>query len=984
VAKIGSKTSTRRAPRWWPAFYRADLWTFTLDPTAVAQGESALAPVALAATAATPVVFSGTGTAALAPVTLSGVATQLSPPGTAALVGSPSENSVGNTAATTVQATLAVSPGETIVVFGSCGSSAGVPVITCADDVGGNYGGSSLATPNDAGNQQCAFAFVAPSSAGGTVTITVSFSASVPYRAIGVLRVSGTSGTPLAAGLFTTGSTTASSGTITVPAGQSGLLVGLALDSSGVGAPTADTGSGFASVGGLWTLGGGSNQAVIESKAVTAGATAATFGAANNPTLAIGIFLPSAGGVDSYATATVASVGFSGAATVQTAATSVATFDVSPVGVDATAATVMPVAPPFPSFGPPPPPKVRRGLDGYTQQPALDQPSYLSFFVPPTTATTVVMTLAGGRAPSRAGRMSTVVSAQLTGASDRSNAGLVSGQLVLTVGGASTHDAAPGPTGSRTATLGGSRSAAKSGRETIVRIQLLGAARAHEAHGRETVTLGATLGGRSTGAHSGGFSTAATLSVPLSGVRTRERHGRATMLVLPQLSGAAHRGLEGGVLRLNTSTLGGAKSRSARGGISTAAQATLPLGGARSRERHGGVVTAHQSVLGARRGARSHGALTGAVVGQLGGKARAEGHGRIAALAQLTLPLGGARSRERRGGISTQVWVGVGSARSRERHGGLSSVALVTVPIGGARSRERHGRVAVAVTSTLGAARAREARGVETTTVRSLLGAAAAKVRAGRETLVRVLTLGGLRAREAHGREAGSMVGQLSGRRTAEQHGRMLGGSVSGLPLGGLRTRERHGQISTMQTLALASRRTVVHAGGFVGVQVSRLGAAFTDAHNGYLRQLTGSIVSLGGGASKERHGAIVAFRILDLPGDVKITVSRDRWVTIWRTPALTDLIVGERPRFAFEFTRGDPLHLGELYDPDTIRITVEMPNGNGTTKRDLSSSVVRDALGQYAVYVPLTVPGRWSIRAVGTGPSGTSVAQRYTFDVQP
>jgi len=211
-----------------------------------------------------------------------------------------SEASTGAATATSLLVTRnGVTPGNALVAIGSCGTGGGVPSFTCSDDAGGAYGSQLISTvPNDPTNHQCIFAFVAPNSAGGNVTTTVGFGgSSVDFRGLALVEVSGVATSAVvgaSAGQYQSAPGTATdaitSGLMT-PSAAAGILIGLALDTSGAAVPTS--GSGLSLVGNAWSFGGGSAQSVIVAKTLaSASPVAATFTqSAAGPTVALGVVL---------------------------------------------------------------------------------------------------------------------------------------------------------------------------------------------------------------------------------------------------------------------------------------------------------------------------------------------------------------------------------------------------------------------------------------------------------------------------------------------------------------------------------------------------------------------------------------------------------------------------------------------------------------------------------------------------------------------
>lgn len=205
-------------------------------------------------------------------------------------------NSAGNAGTLPLAFPIAVLPGSTIVVFGTCDSQSS-PTVSCATNVDGSLG-AVLVTVNDPANQQEAFAFAKQGVVGGSTTVTLTFGASIISRGIWIVELIGARSTggategaignlqpspgPLGTDAITTG---------LVVQTQPGLLLAVGFGSAGDSGVAG--GTGFSATASDWGF-GGPGLAIVES-VHSSSSKAATFTAGDTTAhISIGLFVPDA------------------------------------------------------------------------------------------------------------------------------------------------------------------------------------------------------------------------------------------------------------------------------------------------------------------------------------------------------------------------------------------------------------------------------------------------------------------------------------------------------------------------------------------------------------------------------------------------------------------------------------------------------------------------------------------------------------------
>lgn len=193
--------------------------------------------------------------------------------------------------ATTIAATFgsSVLAGSTIVVYVSCTGAATDPTYTVADGVNaGNYPApiDNVLASADLDRVRCT---VLQNSAAGVTTVTVTFSASIDFRSICIVEVTGLQAASLGqhtAALQTaptTGANATTSGTSGTLTSQPNIILGFSFNTGGTGTPAVGTGYTAASGTSTGWGFGGTALARLEFKNTSATtAVAATFTAAGN------------------------------------------------------------------------------------------------------------------------------------------------------------------------------------------------------------------------------------------------------------------------------------------------------------------------------------------------------------------------------------------------------------------------------------------------------------------------------------------------------------------------------------------------------------------------------------------------------------------------------------------------------------------------------------------------------------------------------
>jgi hypothetical protein len=164
------------------------------------------------------------------------------------------------------------------------------PTVTVADNINGAWPAATEAPARDTTNTQRTRMFVKPNAAAGSTTVTATYSATISFRGICIVEVTGevaasldqhTSQTQLTP---TTGANATTSGTTGTLGGQPNTVVAFTFNNGGSGVPAV--GTGYAAPAGAstgWAFGGGTDLARLESKNTSATtAVAGTFTAAGN------------------------------------------------------------------------------------------------------------------------------------------------------------------------------------------------------------------------------------------------------------------------------------------------------------------------------------------------------------------------------------------------------------------------------------------------------------------------------------------------------------------------------------------------------------------------------------------------------------------------------------------------------------------------------------------------------------------------------
>lgn len=153
-----------------------------------------------------------------------------------------SNNATGTTIALAFSSP--VTAGSSIHVFASC-ANIGTPTMSCADSLNGTYG-SYLDSINSSAGGQINSHWKFDNSAGGTITITVTFSATETFRSIWIREIGNSAGYDKHAAQEQaapgTGTNAVSSGTAT-PSSQPGLISAMAQEV--VGSAGYSVGTGF-------------------------------------------------------------------------------------------------------------------------------------------------------------------------------------------------------------------------------------------------------------------------------------------------------------------------------------------------------------------------------------------------------------------------------------------------------------------------------------------------------------------------------------------------------------------------------------------------------------------------------------------------------------------------------------------------------------------------------------------------------------------